>query len=85
MPCFLLLLFYSLYFSAYRFILAAKIDLKYDGDQTRTVRLVYRKVLDGVVKETRTVCNYTVVIKDRDSKSRCVSVNDPHINTFDGQ
>ena len=79
------LLTYLLHCYFYRFILAAKIDLKYDGDQTRTVRLVYRKVVDGVVKETRTVCNYTVVVKDRDSKARCVSANDPHINTFDGQ
>ena len=69
----------------HKFILAAKIDLKYDGNQTRTVHLVYRKVVDGQVKETRTVCSYTVMVVDRDSQSRCTSLNDPHINTFDGQ
>lgn len=69
----------------HKIIMAAKIDLKYDGNQTREVSLVYRKVVGGVVKTTRTVCSYTVVVMNRDSKSQCKSVNDPHLVTFDGQ
>lgn len=70
---------------AHRFVLAAKIDLKFDGNQTRNVTLVYRKMVGDQVKETRTLCTYKVIVIDRDDKAQCKSINDPHITTFDGQ
>ncbi|XP_064632393.1 uncharacterized protein LOC135490806 [Lineus longissimus] len=62
----------------------AKVDNKYDKDQTRQIILEAVCVVDGNVKEVVTSTQITVNVKDKDCSGICKSLNDPHMTTFDG-
>lgn len=63
--------------------IAAKVDLKQDGDQVQKLILVARKIVNGVVTESQTICTYTVKVVDKDTKlSLCKVANDPHVQMF---
>jgi hypothetical protein len=64
---------------------AARLDFKYDGNQTRflVVRLI--KQVAGKITQRRSLANFTLRICDNDRPAMCSSINDPHITTFDGR
>jgi len=65
---------------------AAKLDFKYDGTQIRQLTVWFRKEVNSVLIEKRSLDNFTLIVYDMDSKSTgalCSSINDPHMTTFD--
>jgi hypothetical protein len=66
---------------------AAKLDFKFDGNQTRNLTVWLRKVDASGTKtiEQRSLAVIKIKICDRDHSSTCSSINDPHTTTFDGR
>ncbi|XP_064631285.1 uncharacterized protein LOC135489721 [Lineus longissimus] len=62
----------------------AKIDGKYDGNQIRKCDVVIKQIHQLQVVKTTFISTVTVKIINRDFRSICSSVNDPHMKTFDG-
>ncbi|CAH1799566.1 unnamed protein product [Owenia fusiformis] len=68
-----------------RIPIRAKIDFKYDRNQQRVVWIEAAHKVAGNVVRVEKIKQISVAIIDRDRKSQCRSVNDPHLTSFDGK
>ncbi|ESO98380.1 hypothetical protein LOTGIDRAFT_159185 [Lottia gigantea] len=69
---------------AITFDLSAVLDGRVDGSQTMMVQIVADLVVNGNIKYSDLIAEYTVLVVDRDDKTAiCSSINDPHVKTFD--
>lgn len=67
----------------HKIYLAATLDGIADGNPKVEMSLVFKKVVKGEVKDSQTQESCTITVQDRQMGSRCGSINDPHMSTFD--
>ncbi|XP_041368567.1 uncharacterized protein LOC121382945 isoform X2 [Gigantopelta aegis] len=70
--------------SRFNINLRANIDNKYDTDHTTEITLAKEYLVDVAVQKTVEILKSEVTIVNVDTPSICMSVNDPHMTTFDG-